>query len=343
MKRRIFGLSSSPTSRRSRLSWAAISAVTLTVLLGCSLFSKPASLVPNPSNIITQEAGKLESTMMGGLGTLQSQMGDTPMPAGTPMVLKPNIQLPLSVQYADAKITLTDAEITNQMPDMSLIDQPSPLYAVLTFQMVNPTIYDVHFNNAVLSLKLKSGDPINKNIDEYLNPQDSMKVTEAFSLPDGATWDGATLSLAEDGKEPALMSLDGPTAPTGFPVNITAGQEASVKDPGLTYKVKSRVVDLDGMGVRADKGNEYLVLVVDATCKNTDSCLVGRDSFRIFVGDTPQAAINIDPVVAAVNDDTTQSMKLSFQIPANSKQVVFQVGESTRDTAKITLDLSPAH
>ncbi len=331
MKNRTLGQSSTLQSRRPRLIWAVISVITLMVLLGCSLLSN----VTAPSNLVATEAGKVESTIVGGLS-------GTPASAGTPVVLKPTIQLPLSVHYADAKITLTDAEITDQMPDFTLINQPSPLYAVLTFQLVNPNSYSVRFNNAVLSLKLKTSDPINKNIDQYLNAQDSEKLTEVFNLPNGATWDGASLSLAEEGKEPALMSLDGPTAPTGFPVEIKAGQQASVNTPSLTYKVKSGTVDLDGRGVRADKGNEYLTLVVDATCTGIASCYVGPESFRVIEGDTPQAALYLDPAAIAVGKDTTQSITLNFQIPANSQQVTFQVGESSKDTVKITLDLSPS-
>lgn len=269
-------------------------------------------------------------------GSFGGQSGPTAVPVERVLSTTP----PRSFKYADLQFTVTKGVISNKdtagsNPDVAALD--------LTLSVTNPTKDYVGVNTGLMQLKLGNGAVYKKRFDTGIQARDTNEYTLSFEVPLTTTWQGAQLSLDESDTEPATVVLEGAAPAPQYPLKLAAGAEATVKSPPLTYKLKDGLVDLDGMGKRAAKDKRYLVLsVVVSNKEQVGNVFVGSENFRIIVNGTPMSAEKLSPAAKAVDPLSEQEFQMAFLVPASATTAELQVGEASKDTASIPLDLKGA-
>jgi hypothetical protein len=265
--------------------------------------------------------------------TIAALMGDTPEPAAVTL----QSALPRGFRYGALVFTLQSAAITTQPPEGADPADPKGAYAQTVWKVSNATADNQRVNSGTMTLKLAGGEYA-RPIDYTVGPQTDQDLSVVFSVPAGSTWAGASLSLAEPGKVPAQLLLEGAAPALEEPVKGTVRGEAQVTSPNLIdYQVVDGATALNGPGFRADAGAHVLILKVTATCKDRYDCYVGPNSFRLIVDGVPSDLQKLDPISAAVKASTSQDFTLAFQLPDSAKALALEVGETGKDTKQIPL------
>jgi hypothetical protein len=266
----------------------------------------------------------------------------TPPPINRPLAGS----LPRKARYAGLEISVTSATISNENP--SGRGEPrryssDHVWAYLDLAINNTYTRPVNLYQGDIRLKLSDGvsyDEVSGFADGF-DAQATKSEKLIFAVPINSTWDGASLVVAQSGKEPAVLPLTGPASAAPFPVKLTAGGKATAQQ--IDYQVLVATLDLDALGERADLGQRFLILTLRMTNHNpapggTD---IGSNSFRLLVD-----GVAVAPVDAPIENLAPQSAldrSVSFTLPASAKQVVLQVGDVTSGaTATIPISLKAA-
>jgi hypothetical protein len=325
----------SPTTNPSRRRTAILIVVIVSLLpLACNFLTRGPDLSGLTSKA-TEEAGKLIST----LESSGSDSGQASTPQATQAALALDTAQPRTFRYAGLVFSLQRAAITSQPPDSGDFSVEEGAYAQTVWKVTNPNRDPARISQGVFTLQLGDGTKSTKAYEDYYNSQDTKELTIVFNVPANATWDNASLTFDEPGKAPAALPLQGAVPADPYPQVLTVSGEATLATPPLVYVLDEGTIDLDGVGVRAEQGTRYLLLKVTATCKDRYDCYVGPESFRVIIDGTPYAALTIDPVAEAVEPDTSQAFRLAFQIPEQVTQLDLQVGEASKETAKLPITI----
>lgn len=199
------------------------------------------------------------------------------------------------------------------------------------------------------ALELKLGDTsvYKKPFEDSVQARETKEVEISAEVPVSATWDQAQLTLDENGKEPAVLPLYGPAPEAEYPVELQAGDKASVKSPAPTYTVSRASLDLDGAdqysaAARAPKGKRFLNLSMNVLSKDKYPALVGTENFHVLVDGASQPAEAVYPVAEALDPERSKDIQVSFLVPASTTKVELEVGAKDNCTARIPLDLGKA-
>jgi hypothetical protein len=248
---------------------------------------------------------------------------------------------PRTLKYANLQFTLTKAVISNRVANDQPQDNANPALADLTFSVVNTLKDGVGIKSGLWQLKLGDGSVYKRPYEDNFAPRDTKERMISFRVPLASQWKGAQLTLDEQDKEPAVLALDGPTQPPQYPAKLAAGDEATTKEPAMTYTILGASVDLDGAGQRVALGKRYLNLSVRAA--NKEAAGGGGEFlpefFRLLIDGVPSALENMSDNSIA-NGQSSQDVTLSFVIPENATKVELEVGKpDIQQTARIPINL----
>lgn len=247
---------------------------------------------------------------------------------------------PRTVKYANLQFTVTKAVISNRPPNDQPIDNTNPAFADITLSVINTLKDGVDIKDALWQLRLSDGSVYKQTYSDNIGARDTKERKISFSVPMATQWNGAQLTLDEQGKEPATMLLDGIVPPPQYPTNLSQGGEATTKDPAMTYTILSANVDEDGVGERAALGKRYLNLSIHIAYKETEGG--GQflpEFFHLLVNGSPSTPENMSDN-NIVNPQSSQDITMSYVIPASATSVELEVGKpSIQETAQIPIDL----
>jgi hypothetical protein len=243
-----------------------------------------------------------------------------------------------TLKYANLQFTLTKAVISNRVANDQPQDNANLALADLTFSVVNTLKDGVGIKNGMWQLQLGDGSVYKRPYEDSLAPRDTKERMISFRVPAGAQWNGAKLTLDEQGKEPATLALDGPAGPQQYPVKLASGGETTTKEPVMTYTILGATVDVDGAGQRAALGKRYLNLSVRVANKETSDSFL-PEFFRLMIDGVPSAPENMSDN-SVVNGQGSQDVTLSFVIPESATKVELEVGKpAIQQTARIPIAL----
>lgn len=265
--------------------------------------------------------------------------------SGPPFERTLNLATPRALNYANLKITVTKAVISNRAPDTTQSDDSNPATADVTLQVLNTLNQTVRIRNGQWQLKLGNGSVYKAPFDETFEARDTQERKISFRVPLNADWPGAQLALDEQDKEPASVPLSAPLPQNQYPAKFTATGDATLKEPDtVSYSISGGEFDLDAFGQRASVGKKFLMLSVKAECKETagGGCFVSRDSFRIIVDGQPIAPENLDPISEAITPQGAREFTAAFLVPAAATTYQLEVGEANKQTARIPFDVKGA-
>lgn len=252
--------------------------------------------------------------------------------------------LPRQTTYAGLQFNVTGATISNQVPH-PFGDSPEysrdQAYAYLDVTVSNPTFDSIYVDSGLAQLRLS--DRVYKEDGGWADIADAQSTKEArwvFAVPFDSTWTRAELILAQPGKEPAKLPLEGSVPAPEYPIRLSPGGQATAQE--VTYQILSAVLDLDAVGNRADVGKRFLKLQMRFTNNSpfAGGFALAPNDFRLIVDGSPLA-----PIEAPIEVLAAQSVlegEVIFDTPASASEVALQVGEVGRgDMALIPIDLPP--
>ncbi|MEP6900957.1 MAG: hypothetical protein ABJA66_04355 [Actinomycetota bacterium] len=271
--------------------------------------------------------------------------GEEPLPAAEKPATAPfERELPLTsprtLKYANLQYTVTKAVISNRAAADLPIDNSNSAVADITFSVVNTLKDAVRIESGLWELRLGDGSVYKKPYSENFDPRDTKERKISFRVPPNAQWNGAQLTLDEQNKEPALLSLDGNGLMPQYPIQLATGGQTSTKEPQMIYTIQNASVDLDAFGERAELGKHYLNLTIHVADKEAgDNGEFLPEFFRLLVDGVPllPKATSDNFTVAA---QSSQDYTMAYLIPATAASIELEVGKpEVQTTAKIPIDL----
>jgi hypothetical protein len=172
-----------------------------------------------------------------------------------------------------------------------------------------------------------------------LYPPAPSRQTLKFTLPPGATLDGAALVIEKPDREPAVIRLDGAQPDPEYPKQLRTRGEATADL--LVFTIRDAALELDLEGERVERGQRYLRLSLRVLSRRTGSggVLISNDTFRLWVGRTPIAPAQ--SMVEPLYSNSTVEGDVVFEVPADLTTAELEVGSQNDDRARIKLDLRP--
>jgi hypothetical protein len=248
---------------------------------------------------------------------------------------------PRTLSYANLQFTLTKAVISDRVANDQPQDNANLALADLTFSVVNTLKDGVAIRSAMWQLKLGDGSVYKRPYEDNFAPRDTRERMISFRVPPSSEWKGAQLTLDEQDKEPATLMLDGPAQPQQYPAKLASGDEATTKEPAMTYSILAASVDLDGVGQRVALGRRYLNLSVRVANKEAGGG-GGEflpEFFRLMIDGVPSSPEFMSDN-NIVNGQSSQDVTLSFVIPESATKVELEVGKpDIQQTARIPIAL----
>jgi hypothetical protein len=281
------------------------------------------------------------------IGSLSSNSNSTGGATTTASPFERPLQLTelRTLKYANLQFTVKKALISNRVADDQPQDNSNPALADITLSVVNTFKDAVGIQDGMWQLKLNNGSVYKRTYSDNFAPRDTKERTISFHVPASAQWNGAQLTLDEQDKEPATLTLEGPAPTQQYPANLASGGETTTKEPVITYSILGATVDLDGSGQRAALGKRYLNLSVRVANKETGGG-GGEflpEFFRLVIDGVPSAPEKMSDN-NIVNGQSSQDVTLSFVIPENATKVELEVGKpDIQETARIPIALKASH
>jgi hypothetical protein len=172
-------------------------------------------------------------------------------------------------------------------------------------------------------------------------PGTTVTYITGFQIPANFDAAGARLVIAESGREPASVVIEGPPEAQRFPMEALVGDEASPVSAGrgcndLVVDAVRAVVDLDaGLdapgisgnvdgGRRARTGERLLRFEMIAKGGSSTCALLG-EYFRLEVDGSALAPAN--HLATSVSAGESKSFTLVFRIPADAREIALLAGE----------------
>ena len=277
---------------------------------------------------------------IGSLSSNSNSMGGSTA-TGTPFERQLQLTGPRTLSYANLQFTLTKAVISDRVATDQPQENTNLALADLTFTVVNTLKDGVSIRSALWQLKLGDGSVYKQPYEDNFAARDTKERMISFRVPPSAEWKGAQLTLDEQDKQPATLTLDGPTQPQQYPDKLASGAETTTKEPAMTYTVLGASVDVDGAGQRVALGKRYLNLSVRVANKE----LGGGggeflpEFFRLMIDGVPSTPEKMSDN-NIVNGQSSQDVTLSFVIPESATKVELEVGKpDIQQTARIPIAL----
>jgi hypothetical protein len=277
------------------------------------------------------------------IGSLSSNSNSNGGATATASPFERPLQLtePRTLKYANLQFIVKKALISNRVANDQPQDNSNPALADITLSVVNTFKDAVGIQNGLWQLKLGNGSVYKRTYSDNFAPRDTKERMISFQVPTSAQWNGAQLTLDEQDKEPATLTLDGPAPPQQYPAKLASGDETTTKEPVMTYTILGATVDVDGSGQRAALGKRYLNLSVRVANKEAGGG-GGEflpEFFRLLIDGVPSAPENMSDN-NIVNGQSSQDVTLSFVIPESANKVELEVGKpSIQETASIPIAL----
>jgi len=247
---------------------------------------------------------------------------------------------PRTLKYANLQFTLTKAVISNRVANDQPQDNANLALADLTFSVVNTLKDGVGIKNGMWQLKLGDGSVYKRPYEDNFAPRDTKERMISFRVPPSSEWKGAQITLDEQDKQPATLTLDGPAPPQQYPTKLASGDETTTKKPVMTYTILGAAVDVDAVGQRVALGKRYLNLSVRVA--NKEAGVGGAflpEFFRLMIDGNPAAPKKMSDNYV-VNGESSQDITMSFVIPESATKVELEVGKPTiQQTARIPIAL----
>lgn len=254
--------------------------------------------------------------------------------------------LPRQISYASMRYSITQATISNQVPNASgqqIKYSPDHAYAYIDFTVNNPLIdKNIYIEPNIIQLQTGDGKTYREasSWGDAIDRQATKEGKLYFEVPSATTWQGAKLIFAKPGKEPATLPLDGAAPQPEYPKSLAATGQATAQD--LVFKIKSAALDLDSNGERADTGKRFLRLQMQVINNGSGAGGVALTSnhFRLIVDGTPLAPVEYP--IELLERSSAKDVTVVFILPATAAQADLQVGEVGRDgLVRIPLSLKP--
>jgi hypothetical protein len=238
---------------------------------------------------------------------------------------------PSALAYAGLRISVTKGVIASRT---------NQAVAAVTVKVVNPSAAWVRMEGAHWQLRLADGKVYTQPFSEGVEPKSTTERVLRFPVPMTAGWTTASLRVAEIGREPATLALDG-EAPAPYVNLLPNGEHASTTGPAMTFTILAAAEDFEGPGERALLGKRYLHLSVRITSLDADIADQFIPEFlRLSVDGDPFTAEHLSEnnILAA---HSSQDVTMAVLIPATATHVVLEVGKpDIQKVATIPLDLT---
>jgi hypothetical protein len=320
-----------------------VALLTISALAACGRTAVPQP-APEPT-AVSQETAEINEAIEA-VEDLQ-EITENPLGGSSeeiePFELPLDAALPRSVTYANLEWTVTEATIDNTKISLFQTDKRTDEYhaAHITLEVKNPLIGYMSLDSGLLRLRM-GGEMYEPDESRPLDMPRGGEDREShlvFRVPLDATWQGAALVIAESGKVPAELVLDGPAPEREFPMALGSGATATTQE--TDYKIMSAVLGLDYRGKRIEEGKRYLALTMRVTFNGQPNLAVTGENFRLLVDGAPMAPI--DSIIEVIDPNSFKEGEVVFEIPASVTQAALQVGETAQgETAQIPLDLAAA-
>ena len=275
------------------------------------------------------------------------------------------LDLPRSVTYANLELAVRAVSVSNATPGTYLDDEPEAgdtTYAYFD-TTVTPELDDPgdQFDVELLSLELADGSTIDAQGVAFgsgvaIETGVANDLSVAFPIETADQLDGATLVVAETGRVPARLPLDGPVPADDYPIDVPVSGSGTVDFEGGcqaatgTFDVVGAEVDLDAgadhndkalepnKSKRAKEGERWLrvdvqVVAQNGTCGGT---IAGDDAFRLVVDGLPTPPLNQDSELLA--DGAGTEFVWGWSVPVDA-DLVLQVGLADATTADVPIAL----
>lgn len=241
--------------------------------------------------------------------------------------------------YGSVNFKVTQAVINNRDlydPNLTLADA---FHAEFKLTADNQTPFTIFFENGALTIKFSDGTEVRQPFGGGLGPNQTMEFTASGPVAAGTTWDGASLTIDEIGKEPFTVPLTGEVSPTIYPVVPLRGAAVTGQNERgetMDYEVVEGVMTIDGPGGRAPLGKRFIRVTLNVTNGAPGGILVSGADFKL----------RADGVLSDMVYDETGGMTPStgvrsqvivwFLIPAEARELVL-VGNVWEAAAEIGL------
>ena len=245
-----------------------------------------------------------------------------------------------SFTYAGLQISVKKGQISNQITTNPARYRADSAHLDLTLTFTNPTASSISISSGLLQITLGDGTVYKKPFDFGVQQQDTQDQTFTFTVPPTATWSKAQLSLSQVDKVPVTIPLDAPVPAAAYPVNLAGTGSVNLKSPMVDYTLKSAKLDVDAAGKRAPTGKRYLVLTITIASHEPNSAYIGDGNFRLMVDGTPLAPDSTSIPLETGRADTTTNSEIVFLIPDNAQTATLQLGEKSRETGNISINLA---
>ena len=318
--------------------WTLIIIIPLTLVFACGLISwillhAAGNAVNNV--LSTAERSYTVSSMSGTVGSAATV---------TPISRSLNVVPQRSFTYADMQFVVTKGEITNRVSATSDYYRADAASLILNLGITNQGKDYVSLGSGQFRLTTGDGKVYKQTADLSVGARDTEDYKLTFSVPTTTMWDKAVLAFDEQTGNgttvTATLNLDGAPTPAQTAQKIAASAEISLTQPSkATYKLTEGLISFDAFGKRAVSGKRFLLLSFSVTGNDKYSTYVGKENFRLVINGTPMSPTELSPIAEVVGENETKDFKLAFLIPNNATNVELEVGETGKETKKITLTL----
>ncbi|MDX1621212.1 MAG: hypothetical protein R3320_09495 [Nitriliruptorales bacterium] len=328
------------------------------VLLAATLLAAAACSSDEPAPSSSPTAGSTEA----------AAATQTPSPTETELQVESSpvpLELPRSVIYGNVELGLQAAVRSNATPGTYLDDEAVPgedhyLYIELAAQ---PELQDPfgEIHTSWFTLVLADGTTVPaEDVDfvsrAFVEAGVAVPVHLAFPIGVGTSLDGASLSVAEPTRVPAVLPLSGPVPEEDYPVAIEVEGSGTVSFEGGCgnatgdFEVTGAELDLDAgadhtgdslepnQSKRSAEGERWLrvavdVVAIEGTCGGT---IASDSAFRLFVDDLPSAALNRDAEL--LDNGVGTSFVWGWIVPIDA-DLLLEVGVPDGETVQVPIEL----
>lgn len=257
----------------------------------------------------------------------------------------PLTTLPRAFSYAGVDFVISDGRLTNR----SLIDPNTAVADTfrveLTVQGQNNSGFKADIVNGVVQIDFADGTAVAQTVVDPIEIGETRSFAVSGAVQPNTTWDGATLTLSEAGKEPLTIALTGPETVTGQSQPLAGGEATGLNkyDESIQYQITEASLWLDGPQsggyyVHAPAGQQFLRITAHVTNTGGSSGVsIYAEQFQA-VADGTSSAVSYDVNGAqSVTLNASTDVSFYFLVPANAANLAITVAADGTQPATILL------
>ncbi|MCA9993904.1 MAG: hypothetical protein KDE29_23150 [Anaerolineales bacterium] len=311
---------------------------------GCALSgsaptaTNPAGVNASPPTAPTGSTGSSDTT---------APAGDTTSATASPTLVEQVLPLspPRQFTYAGVQFNVTSAIISNRSLINPQAIDPTQFNVQLELAAQNNSQYKASIASGQLHLRFSDGTLVEQFVDSI-----EARSQRTFSLvgPVAATttWEGATLTLDEPGKEPQVLPLSGAVSPEVYPLALTAGQAGDSTNrygEAVHYEIRQATLDINGLvsgsyGERAPAGQRFLRLTINVTnVGGQNGISAAADQFRFSSSGVQSDVVYDETGAASINLGANADLTIWFLVPADAQTLTIIAGADGQQPAELTL------